>query len=460
MTLSQELSQCDRRPVLGCIADDVTGATDLATNLVQGGMCVVQLLQVPTAAELLALDADAVVVGLKTRSIPKSDAVQMSLQVLDAFLEAGIARVFFKYCSTFDSTTEGNIGPVAEALLERLWNESLGEVGADPLVVDQTIFCPAFPKNGRTVYQGHLFVNEHLLNESGMENHPLNPMVDANLVRFLRTQTTAGVGLLPAQMIDGGEENNDAATDGMREHLRQLRKDGFPLVVTDACHDHHLARVAEAVGDFRLLTGGSGIGRYLPEAYRRRGILRSPKYQVDLPAAVGRTLILAGSCSAATRGQIELAKSHFPTWELDVTALLQDSHRVLSEVFDWVDTISSDEPILIYSSADPTRVSELQSTYGADRVAVSIEEFFGTAAEALLHRLGIRRFIVAGGETSGAVVRQLKIRALKICADICTGVPWTETVEEPRLALALKSGNFGDTDFFLHAANMLTQTTE
>ncbi len=240
--------------MLGCIADDVTGATDLAINLVQGGMCVVQMLGIPSAAELAQIDADAVVVALKTRSIPRESAVSQSLDGLAALRELGIDRFFFKYCSTFDSTEQGNIGPVAEALM-------------DVLDVPQTIFCPAFPRNGRTVYHGHLFVNGRLLCESGMEQHPLNPMTDANLVRFLARQASSQVGLLSHDMF------SDDPNHLVRE-LRTLADAGARLVITDSCNDQHLLILAQAVAGMRLVTGGSGIARFLPDAYRRLGLLK------------------------------------------------------------------------------------------------------------------------------------------------------------------------------------------
>ena len=431
--MSAEPAKPKRMPILGCIADDVTGATDLAINLVQGGMCVVQLLDIPTVDELHEIDADAVVVGLKTRSIDKLDAVELSVRCLRVLLGAGVTRFFFKYCSTFDSTSEGNIGPVAVALM-------------DALEADQTIFCPAFPRNGRTVYQGHLFVDGALLNESGMENHPLNPMSDANLVRFLGQQCDRDVGLLRFADIE---------QDRIDHRLDELKDQGFSCVVADACSDTHLETIAESVARCELVTGGSGIGRYLPAAYRNAGLLRSNEYAARIPRVTGRSLIIAGSCSTATNRQVAWMHDRIPCWAIDIDQAIADKSAALGKVMDWAHAAPANAPLLISSTASPERVAEVQRKHGAAVAAKAIEDFLSDAATSLVSKLNMTRLIVAGGETAGAVVQRLGVHALRIDAEICPGVPWTESMGNRPLALALKSGNFGAEDFFEQALRML-----
>ena len=422
-----------RRPILGCIADDVTGATDLALNLVQGGLCVVQLLQIPTVRDLQEIDADAIVVGLKTRSIPRDDAVQQSLACLRVFRDAGLERCFFKYCSTFDSTSEGNIGPVASALL-------------DELDATQTIFCPAFPDNGRTVYRGHLFVHDQLLNESGMEHHPLNPMKDANLVRFLGQQTDRRIGLLAFEHVEGQR---------IDIRMAELAAEGCSFVVTDACHDRHLQTIANAVVEYPLVTGGSRIARYLPAAYRTSGLIHSKEYMAEHPDIPGRSLIVAGSCSTATNRQVRCARDKTPSWQVDVDRLIQNPEVERTKLIEWASTIPSASTAMVCSTSTPEVVIELQSRHGAKAVASAVEDFLASAAKHFVDECDVTRLIVAGGETAGAVVKKLGVNTLRIGAEICPGVPWTETIGDRPLAFALKSGNFGQEDFFETALIML-----
>lgn len=424
-----------RRPMLGCIADDVTGATDLAINLVQGGMCVVQLLGVPTAQEVAELDADAVVIALKTRSIPKQEAITQSLAALQALQAAGTQRFFFKYCSTFDSTDEGNIGPVAAALMAEL--ETL-----------QTVFCPAFPRNGRTVYQGHLFVHGRPLHESGMEHHPLNPMTDANLVRVLGKQVGAShqVGQL---------SYDDFQADLAKHKLQELAANDIGMVITDACDDRQLQQLAEVVAELPLVTGGSGIARYLPDAYRSLGLLETAPYVPTKPLVEGRSLIIAGSCSAATQQQVEWMQAKCPSWEVDVEALLRDPDLQRAELIAWAMNTDVDKPLLISSTSTPENVAELQRKHGVHEVAQAIESFFAAVAATLVADHGFAKIVLAGGETSGAVVSQLGVTSLRIGPEISAGVPWTQSLGQPSLALALKSGNFGEEDFFERALRML-----
>ena len=423
-----------RKPILGCIADDVTGATDLAINLVQGGMCVVQLLDIPTPNDLAEIDADAVVVALKTRSIAKDDAVAQSLACLFAMQTFGIERFYFKYCSTFDSTEDGNIGPVAVALLN--------ELGAR-----QTIFCPAFPRNGRTVYQGHLFVHGRLLNESGMEHHPLNPMTDANLVRFLGKQVKQDVHLIPYVDL--------SSVQRCTESLAQLRGASNSLVVMDTCDDQHLRVIAEAASSMPLVTGGSGLARYLPDAYRTTSLFTASEYVPTIPTVRGRSLIISGSCSKATNQQVQWMQSKCASLEIDIPAILRDPKLALSQVVQWAEALGNEDRLLIYSTADAERVSQIQAQFGNLVAAEAIEQFLANVAATFVKQLGVTRLVLAGGETSGAIVKKLGVGSLRIGPEICAGVPWTETLGEGRLAMALKSGNFGDEDFFDRALEML-----
>lgn len=435
MVARQSLS--DRSPVLGCIADDVTGATDLATNLVQGGLRVVQILDVPDADLLANLaPADAIVVALKTRSIPKDDAISQSLRTLRALQQADITRFYFKYCSTFDSTEKGNIGPVAEALM--------GQLG-----VEQTIFCPAFPRAGRTVYQGHLFVGDQLLCESGMQDHPLNPMTDANLVRFLAKQATRKVGLLSSEDINRGESQ-------IAQRWKALERNNVSLVVTDVCSDSHLATLASVFASLPLVTGGSGLARFLPSAYRAHDMLASADYVPCLPQVRGRSMIVAGSCSTATNSQVKWMQDKCPSHQVDVAAVITDRSNELAKIRAWAEASDANQPLLIASTASPESVARLQHRFGTESVAEAIEGFLAATSKLLVEELDIRRLVLAGGETSGAIVRELGIRSLQIGPEICAGVPWTHTVDGRRpLALALKSGNFGGDDFFETALEML-----
>lgn len=428
------MTSSDRSLFLGCIADDVTGATDIASNLVNAGMRTVQVFGVPDPQDLKALQADAVVVALKSRSIDRKEAVAMSLQSLAALQQAGTQRFFFKYCSTFDSTPEGNIGPVAEALM-------------DELGVDQTIFCPAFPANGRTVYQGHLFVNGQLLNESGMENHPLNPMTDANLVRVLQRQTTKPVGLIDWNTIRRGKV--DAA-------LQSLAAEGTGMVIVDACDDDHLQRLAQQTSRLEFLTGGSGIARWLPQAWREAGFLKTPDSEAFRPSVAGRAAVLSGSCSKATNRQVDYLKSRCPSLALNVEELLASPKNALSTVEHFVRAVPQEESLMIYSTSPPERVAELQQAFGKAVVAEAIENAMGTVAQQLVDEHGVRRLVLAGGETAGAVTRQLGVNAIRVGSGICPGVPLTETVSEAPLALVLKSGNFGDDQFFEKAIQVAT----
>jgi uncharacterized protein YgbK (DUF1537 family) len=412
--------------LLGCIADDFTGATDLANTLVKGGMTAVQVIGVPT--EPLP-EADAIIIALKSRTAPVGEAVAQSLSACEALLAAGAKQIFWKYCSTFDSTDQGNIGPVADALLKRLGSGF-------------ALACPAFPTNGRTIYLGHLFVGNALLNESGMENHPLTPMTDANLVRVLGRQTDGAVGLVPFNIVEQGA----AAT---RQAMMRLAEQGRRYAIVDAVTDQHLLAIGEAAAQHALITGGSGVAMGLPENFRRAGLLPARGNAASLPPMQGMAAVVAGSCSRATLGQIGLARDHVPVLELDALAT-PDSAALTAQALEWVaGKLAADRPVVIAASAPPEKVAALQAKLGRDAAGALIEAAMATIAEGLVAQ-GVGRLVVAGGETSGAVVQRLGVTALRIGPEIDPGVPWT--FAEPRgLHLALKSGNFGARDFFLKA---------
>lgn len=418
--------------LLGCVADDFTGATDLANTLVRRGMRAVQLFGVPRSDDK-APDADAVVVALKSRTAPVAEAVADSLAALDWLRRAGARQFFFKYCSTFDSTKEGNIGPVAEALM-------------DALGADFTIYCPAFPENARTICHGHLFVGDVLLSESGMKDHPLTPMTDANLVRWLGYQTKHPVGLAPYAAVDQGPASIGAA-------FGKLRAAGVRHAVVDALSDRHLDAIGYACAELKLVTGGSGVALGLPENFRRQGLL--PKRKADaLPEIGGLAAVLAGSCSQATLGQVAHMAERRPAFRIDPEALAR-GEDVVGAALAFARPKLADGPVLIYASAAPEEVRRVQAGLGRERAGALVEQALAGIAKGLVEA-GVRRLVVAGGETSGAVVQALGVRGIRIGPQIDPGVPWTASLGEPALALALKSGNFGAPDFFLKAFDRLS----
>jgi 3-dehydrotetronate 4-kinase len=414
--------------LLGCIADDFTGATDLASMLVRHGMATVQLIGVPER-EVDAGDAQAVVVALKSRTIAAAEAVDQSLAAL-AWLQAqGARQILFKYCSTFDSTDQGNIGPVSEALL-------------DALGADFTVACPALPENGRSVYMGHLFVGERLLSDTHMRHHPLTPMTDSNLVVVLGRQSRHPVGLVPYPVVERGPE-------AIRARFAELKRAGARQAIADATSERHLVDLGTAAADLALITGGSGIAMGLPSNFRRAGLLAETGAADRLPAVGGPTAALAGSCSAATLEQIERFATSGPVLALDPLALVRDGAEV-ERAIAWAERRLGDGPVLIRSSAPPEEVARVQAAVGRERAGAAIEAAMARIARALVEH-GVRRLVVAGGETSGAVVAALGLRGLRIGLPIDPGVPWTVSLGEPHLALALKSGNFGAPDFFRKA---------
>ena len=415
--------------LLGCIADDFTGATDLASMLVRNGMRTVQLIGVPAADDELP-DADAIIVALKSRTAPVGQAVTESRAALDWLKRAGCRQFFFKYCSTFDSTETGNIGPVADAL-------------AAALDAGFALACPAFPANARSVYQGHLFVGNVLLSESGMEHHPLTPMTDPNLVRVLGRQTDGTVGLVPYAVVEQG-------AGAIRDAMTALKERGTRYAIVDAVSDRHLFAIGEAAASHALITGGSGVAMGLPENFRRAGLLAPNADPGRLPTIDGAAAVIAGSCSRATLFQIGAARERVPTLELDPLAT-PDAPTLIAQAVAWMDGKLGNRPVVIAASAPPDRVAALQTRLGRDAAGALVEQVLAAIAEALIAR-DVRRLVVAGGETSGAVVSRLGVRRLRIGAEIDPGVPWTlaEGAAAPML-LALKSGNFGGRDFFLKA---------
>jgi uncharacterized protein YgbK (DUF1537 family) len=389
-------------------------------------MRTVQVIGVPQGP---APQADAVVVALKSRTAPAADAVRESLAALRWLREAGARRFYFKYCSTFDSTPAGNIGPVAGALL--------GELGAD-----FAIACPAFPENGRTIYRGHLFVGDQLLSDSGMREHPLTPMTDANLVRVLQAQASGRVGLLRHDTVAQGPQ-------AVRARIDALRGEGITLAIADAITDADLRTLAEACADMPLITAGSGVALGLPDAYAARGWLRPDASAAALPAVGGAAAVLAGSCSAATNIQVaHWRQSGRPAFRVDAMAL-GDGVPVASDALTWACERLAGGPVLIHATSTPDEVKAVQAALGVARSGELVETCLAQIASGLVAQ-DVRRLVVAGGETSGAVVQALGVRSLRIGATIDPGVPWTQA-DGRSLLLALKSGNFGGADFFARA---------
>ena len=421
-----------RKPLLlGCIADDFTGATDLANTLTRRGMSTVVLLGMPDEARSVP-DADAVVIALKSRTARAGYAVRISVGSLAWLKRAGARQFYFKYCSTFDSTPQGNIGPVADALLEML-GESF------------TVICPAFPANARTVYKGHLFVGKDLLSESSMRDHPLTPMTDASLLRVLQAQTSGKVGLIPFSIVQRG-------ADAIWGEMRALAAQGYRYAIVDALTDEHLLAAGAACADEKLLTGGSGLALGLPDNFRRYGLLSRRAGDV-FPQVDGAAAVLAGSCSAATQRQVAAMRERCPSFELKPLSMRSEEEGGAAALA-WAQSRLGSEPVLIYSTMTADRVAEVQAKLGREKAGELIERTFARIAQRLFE-LGVRRLVVAGGEISGAVVSALKIDALRIGQEIDPGVPWTTSLAADPIALALKSGNFGSDVFFFKAFKCL-----
>jgi len=417
--------------LLGCIADDFTGATDLANNLVRNGMRVSQTIGIPQ--HNLNSELDAVVVALKSRNLEPEAAIAQSLEALEYLLAQGAQQIFFKYCSTFDSTPKGNIGPVTEALMRALGTNF-------------TIATPAFPDNGRSVFKGYLFVGDQLLSESGMRDHPLTPMTDANLVRVMQAQCQHQVGLIEYQTVLAG-------ADAISSRITHLKASNAKIAIVDAVTNDDLYRIAPALKDLPLITGGSGIAIGLPANFGLRAHPASSK----LPPASGYQAIVSGSCSQATNLQVKSFKSSGgEMYAVNPLTLNEKSvEQILQEILTWVEPRLSRGPVLIYSSASPDQVKEVQSQLGVQAAGSAIENLLGLVAKGLV-ALGVGQLLVAGGETSGACVKALGIDQMQIGQQIDPGVPWCYAeVQNRPLHIALKSGNFGAADFFTNAFSKL-----
>lgn len=413
--------------VMGCIADDFTGATDLAGLLARSGASVNLRIGVPSGPPLKTADFE--VIALKSRTAPVSSAVAECRAALKWLQETGAEQFFWKYCSTFDSTAEGNIGPVSEALMS--------DLGAE-----QTIYCPAFPENGRSIFMGNLFVGEQPLAESPMRDHPLTPMRDSNLMRLLEPQVTKGVGLANRLVVERGAE-------ALKTRLADLLAEGVAHVVVDAVSDTDLTVIAEACADMPFLTGGSAVAMPLPDVFRMRGQLTSGGVSAPYKVPDGGALILSGSCSAMTRAQVSryLAEGG-AAYQLDPLVLASDG---IGAALEWLADRPSGETSMIYATAKPDAVRAAQEKLGRDQAGELVEAALANCALAA-RDAGARRFVLAGGETSGAVTKALGVATLQIGAEIAPGVPWTFAQSAGHdIALTLKSGNFGAESFFADA---------
>jgi uncharacterized protein YgbK (DUF1537 family) len=410
---------------LGAIADDFTGASDLGNMLARAGMSTTLCFEVPNGAPP---DTDAAVVALKTRSIPAADAVAMSLGALDWLRTRGCDQFYFKYCSTFDSTPEGNIGPVLAAL-------------AEALRAPRAVVVPAFPETGRRVFMGHLFVNDQLLSRSGMEQHPLNPMTESDLRFWLGMQTDLPVAHVDLRVLRAGP-------DAIRAELDRVQGDRTTLVVMDTVDDDDLRAIGRAVADDILVSGGSGLGLGLPLNFE--GI--DPAEATTWTGRSGRAVALAGSCSSATRAQVAAHAETLPVLRLDPIAIAE-GRQTSGDAVDWVLAQDTDSVPLVTSTMAPQDLAKVQSALGRDESARVVERFFGELARSLVAQ-GFERIVTGGGETSGAIVSALSLRQCRIGPQIAPGVPALAPDGEG-FVCTLKSGNFGDADFFSHAAAVL-----
>jgi uncharacterized protein YgbK (DUF1537 family) len=412
--------------LLGCIGDDFTGSSDLANTLAKQGMRTVQYTGTPS--EAAADHVEAGVIALKSRSICAEDAVAQSLSALQWLQSQGCTQFLFKYCSTFDSTADGNIGPVTDAL-------------TDALDASQVVVCPAFPGTGRTVYQGHLFVNDTLLSESGMQHHPITPMTDPDLRRVLAAQSRNSVGHVSASDVFAGSKRIAGA-------LQREAQAGHRLIIVDALRDEDLLSIGAALNNAKLVTGGSGIALGLPGNFAARQQLRGGEQQ--WAGEAGKCVALSGSCSNATRAQVAQHKKVHPCFEVTAEDVIEQKISV-QQIAAWA-MAESGLP-LIFSSADPVVVEKVQQQFGREASASALESFFAELAIELV-AAGATKILSAGGETSGAIVEGLKLKTLEIGPEIDPGVPALRAGSS--LVLALKSGNFGAPDFFVKAADVLS----
>ena len=416
---------------LGCIADDFTGATDLASMLARSGVNVSLRIGVPLSTP--ENTAEIEVIALKTRSISASKAIEESLSALKWLKEAGAKKYFFKYCSTFDSTAEGNIGPVSEALMNEL-------------KVDQTIYCPAFPENGRSIYMGNLFVGQKLLSESSMKDHPLTPMNDSNLMRLLSAQVSGRVGLADRIVVNSG-------VNSLKEKLISLKENDVPHVIVDAVADTDLDTIASACQDMDFITGGSALAMPLAEFYKASGKISANDNSFMNKKLNTGSIILSGSCSEMTIIQVKnFIQRGAAAFQLDPIDLAENG---VKKVLDWLSSQDFTKNIIIYATSDPDTVKKVQAELGVDMAGKIVEQGLSECAIAA-RELGVKNFIIAGGETSGAITKALNVRQLDIGIEIAPGVPWTFSGKRNnQIALSLKSGNFGSEEFFTEALSKL-----
>ena len=434
--------------ILGCIADDFTGATDLANNLVRAGMRVVQTIGVPTTrAEAPGMgEVDAVVVALKSRTAPVDEAVAQSLAACRWLRAGGARQIYFKVCSTFDSTPAGNIGPVAQALMAELAQQAAAPI------TDFAIVTPAFPENGRTVFKGHLFVGDVLLSDSPMRHHPLTPMTDASLVRVMQAQLSPGArcGLIEHRTVARG-------APAVRERIAALRAEGVGFAVAEAVGDADLHVLAQASSHLALVVAGSGLAIGIPALH---GLVPRPE-AAALPKATGACAVVSGSCSAATNAQVADFIARAPggadrAFAIDPLRLAAEED-VAAQALAWAVPRLADGPVLVYATAAPEAVKAVQAQLGVERAGALVEQALARSAQGLV-AAGVGQLLVAGGETSGACVQALGVDTLRIGPQIDPGVPWCHATPPTRtqgLHLALKSGNFGGTDFFTRAFEVL-----
>lgn len=408
---------------LGVIADDFTGATDIAGFLVENGLATLQFSGIPAKADLTGVDA--VVISLKSRSCPADEAVHDSLAALDWLKVRGCPRIYQKYCSTFDCTATGNIGPVTDALLAALESQF-------------TLICPALPVNGRTVYQGNLFVGAQPLAESGMRHHPITPMTDSNLLRLMETQARGRAGLVPFSTIDKGAA-------AIAEAFEQLTQDGVRYAVVDTLTEQHLLDIAAAAIDMPLVTGGSGLAIGLARLLGKGNLAAAREAGRPLGT---RAVVLSGSCSEMTNRQVARYQAIAPALALDVAACLTRADYP-AELVRWVSSQPATPAPMLHATTNPGELAAIQARHGRDAASEAVEQCFAQVA-VLLREAGVESFIIAGGETSSRITQALGIAAFHIGPQIAPGVPWVRATDAP-LSLALKSGNFGDETFFSRA---------
>jgi uncharacterized protein YgbK (DUF1537 family) len=413
-------------PTIGCIADDYTGGTDVAAAFRRQGLRTVLLFGPPDDAAPLE-DFDAVVVALKTRALDADAAVKSTLAARHWLIgAAGVGTIYFKYCSTFDSTPAGNIGPVTDALL-------------DAAGATSTVVCPATPEHERTVYQGHLFVADQLLSDSSMRHHPLTPMTDSYLPRLIAAQTPHPVKLVNWQRIRSGPK-------AVENELRNAAIEGVRHVVLDALDDDDLTTIARAVVGMAVVTGAAGLAGALGRVIRDDD-RDAPDFEA-VPAPPGAAVILAGSCSKATLGQVAYARQQFASLRLDPRDVARPAD-LFDPALAWLLDHLGDEPVMLYSSAPAEDRGPADAS-----VAEQLEATMGALAKCAV-AAGVRRVVVAGGETSGAVVDALGVKSVVVDAEADRGVPWCSTPDH-QLSLLLKSGNFGQPDLLVRAATSET----